>query len=623
MKHLHYLLYLILLSSFASFGQNVYQHFSELNGMEDYNANTNLLYRIYSSNQDSFNYGYSNSVYFFNVINKIDSLFQPDFSYYSEYTGAGARGINSYDFWEKNPRKFIACGYYSGDDPTAFIDKFDNRDMFMSIIGGGRFIRISRQNDSLVYATFNYGQFYRSTTGGNSWDTAGHFNAFSLSPYNDKVLFSADNSMLYKTTDGGLTKHVVDTSNLDAYRSNNLIFYDNDTNYIYSTERYYFQNQLKFRFLVSNNSGETNSWNVMYTSPLQIYLSVDNSVAGSIYLATGRHIYHSSDFGSTFSLIQTFDRSLVGIYKKPASSKLYAATYNTIYELDGSAINIIKQIPIDKEILKFDPLDIGNKWYYKTTQPAKSIVSKEVVKDTLLANQKTFRQIKQQLFDSLSGYISYSYERIDSLTGDVYGWGTDSTEYIMDNLNHNPGDTINASRFNRLGSIVYDSIKTTTLFGLTYETRVYSTLPDPFDHYDYYLAKNIGLSFLHNNLESKLIMSVLKGAVIKGIVYGDTSTVVGITDKYPILPDKYILSQNYPNPFNPTTTIDYSIPKAGQVKLTVYNAIGSKVATILNEYKQPGNYYVQFNASNLASGIYLYRLESGIYSASKKFVLIK
>jgi hypothetical protein len=86
---------------------------------------------------------------------------------------------------------------------------------------------------------------------------------------------------------------------------------------------------------------------------------------------------------------------------------------------------------------------------------------------------------------------------------------------------------------------------------------------------------------------------------------------------------QYSLSQNYPNPFNPSTTINYSLPKSGNVKITVYNAIGSKVATIVNEYKPAGNYSVQFNGSNLASGIYLYRLESGNFSDTKKLVLLK
>jgi flagellar hook assembly protein FlgD len=85
----------------------------------------------------------------------------------------------------------------------------------------------------------------------------------------------------------------------------------------------------------------------------------------------------------------------------------------------------------------------------------------------------------------------------------------------------------------------------------------------------------------------------------------------------------FSLGQNYPNPFNPTTKINYSLPKAGNVKLTVYNAVGSMVATIVNEYKPAGSYSVQFNGTNFASGIYLYRLESGINSAAKKFILMK
>ena len=83
------------------------------------------------------------------------------------------------------------------------------------------------------------------------------------------------------------------------------------------------------------------------------------------------------------------------------------------------------------------------------------------------------------------------------------------------------------------------------------------------------------------------------------------------------------LNQNYPNPFNPTTTINYSLAKEGNVKLTVYKSIGSKVATIVNENKPAGNYTVQFNGRNLPSGIYLYRLESGNYNATKKFILLK
>ncbi len=101
-------------------------------------------------------------------------------------------------------------------------------------------------------------------------------------------------------------------------------------------------------------------------------------------------------------------------------------------------------------------------------------------------------------------------------------------------------------------------------------------------------------------------------------------------------PVKFELSQNYPNPFNPTTTISYSIPSviarspamAGtqsivNVALTVYNALGQKVATLVNKEQAPGNYTVQFDATDLASGVYFYTLHAGKFVATKKMILMK
>jgi hypothetical protein len=90
-----------------------------------------------------------------------------------------------------------------------------------------------------------------------------------------------------------------------------------------------------------------------------------------------------------------------------------------------------------------------------------------------------------------------------------------------------------------------------------------------------------------------------------------------------IVPAKFELSQNFPNPFNPTTEIQYSIPRSGIVTLKVYNMLGQEVTTLVNQQQTAGSYKVDFNASNLASGIYLYKLQAGNYTLTKKMVLLK
>jgi subtilisin-like proprotein convertase family protein len=90
-----------------------------------------------------------------------------------------------------------------------------------------------------------------------------------------------------------------------------------------------------------------------------------------------------------------------------------------------------------------------------------------------------------------------------------------------------------------------------------------------------------------------------------------------------ILPTKFELSQNYPNPFNPTTKINFAIPKQGLVTMKIYDVLGREVRTLINEIKPAGNYTVDFNASELSSGVYFYRVQSGDFSDIKRMILIK
>jgi hypothetical protein len=83
------------------------------------------------------------------------------------------------------------------------------------------------------------------------------------------------------------------------------------------------------------------------------------------------------------------------------------------------------------------------------------------------------------------------------------------------------------------------------------------------------------------------------------------------------------LQQNYPNPFNPSTEISYTIAKAGNVTLKVYNMLGQEVSTLVNGFQAANTYKVNFNASGLSSGAYFYKLSSGNNEMIKKMVLMK
>jgi hypothetical protein len=88
-------------------------------------------------------------------------------------------------------------------------------------------------------------------------------------------------------------------------------------------------------------------------------------------------------------------------------------------------------------------------------------------------------------------------------------------------------------------------------------------------------------------------------------------------------PAKFGLSQNYPNPFNPVTTIKYVVPESGKIRLAVFNPLGEEVATLVDEFKEAGVHRVNFNASGLNSGVYVYQLSAGNFSQIRKMILVK
>lgn len=104
---------------------------------------------------------------------------------------------------------------------------------------------------------------------------------------------------------------------------------------------------------------------------------------------------------------------------------------------------------------------------------------------------------------------------------------------------------------------------------------------------------------------------------------GDKDSPTGVAEAQDNVPTVYSLSQNYPNPFNPTTNIVYTLPKSGAVKVELFNALGQKVRTLVDEFKAAGKYTVTIQAETLPTGVYFYRIKAGDYKQVRKMLLMK
>ncbi|MCX7833825.1 MAG: YCF48-related protein [Ignavibacteria bacterium] len=96
-----------------------------------------------------------------------------------------------------------------------------------------------------------------------------------------------------------------------------------------------------------------------------------------------------------------------------------------------------------------------------------------------------------------------------------------------------------------------------------------------------------------------------------------------VTKKSTEIPKNFVLYQNYPNPFNPTTKISYDIPKSGFVIIKIFDILGREISKLVNSYQEPGNYIIEYDASDLPAGLYFYRLDCDGFTDTKKMIIIK
>jgi hypothetical protein len=210
--------------------------------------------------------------------------------------------------------------------------------------------------------------------------------------------------------------------------------------------------------------------------------------------------------------------------------------------------------------------------------------------------------------------------------------GLPDSEYLIDDLLAEVGDTIWSSRefYDSYFPTIVIEQNTFNKWGLEKPRIIYQHLGLGF--YSHSLTQDIGLDSIGFHFDFGDTWFVLKGCIIDGVLYGDT-TVVSVENETSNFPTEFSLSQNYPNPFNPSTKIKFSVPYVGSrdrvsVQLKIYDVLGNDIATLVNEEKPAGSYQVEFNSrglinQTLPSGIYFYQLRAGEFIQIKKMILIK
>lgn len=282
----------------------------------------------------------------------------------------------------------------------------------------------------------------------------------------------------------------------------------------------------------------------------------------------------------------------------------------------------------DTASVKFFPLNVGDYYSYlyyvhSRYHPPESYLSRAfVTKDTLISD------VKYYFVTGLRDSYSNCWMRTDTITGSLYKYDSANScsfydhEILLDSFSIAKNDTVqNCS----LPFKCTDTSNTNVFNQFNVKRKVFyysSGYPNGWT-YNKTFAKEFGLIYYQRFSGDITFSYTLKGCQINGIIYGDTTS-VGVDNESSFITKNFTLFQNYPNPFNPETIINYKLGIRSFVSLKVYNALGLEVETLVNGNKPAGSYEIEFDGSDLSSGLYFYSLSvDGNIIDTKSMVLLK
>ena len=295
----------------------------------------------------------------------------------------------------------------------------------------------------------------------------------------------------------------------------------------------------------------------------------------------------------------------------------------------------------DTNSAKYFPLKTGNKWFYYVIElgypvPTYSIKALSVLNDTTV-NSRKYYKVKGYPFSNIddTNTVLIRYDSINGLLKQSTMWTHCNNESILFRLSAQIGDSTGECYSGWQYTCL--NISDTFLFNQQTNVKAFGYFVNGHNTASFHhnFIKNIGLHYISRTSTGNQgifgRIGELRGFILNGIVYGDTTSVIGISTISGNVPESFSLSQNYPNPFNPTTNFEFTIPlsrgvsegRGVFVNLTIYDAMGRVVEILHNGELKPGTYKADWNASNFPSGVYFYKLIAVEFSETKKMILIK
>jgi photosystem II stability/assembly factor-like uncharacterized protein len=456
-----------------------------------------------------------------------------------------------------------------------------------------------------LYAGHSTG-IYHSLNSGNTWNKiSNNFSSYSvlnLSCYNNQKLFAGTQyDGVLRSIDNGINWELTDYPSDDNLPIKTIFTLKNGNIYV-SVEA-------GFGYILYKSSDEGLSWHPAIDG-LDAFnvnaLSMDK-ISGNMYIGSDPHgFYLSSDEGTTWVVRNTgLTNTFIQTLSTKMNGDIFAGTYfGGVFRTTNEGMqwqevnngitytNIVSLIvPSNETILAgggafptggnatFRSTNNGDNWHIVLDNPCLSF--------TQIPGGKVFALVKS---DVLEIWVS---------TDEGENWT---------NPNQGPGIFAELLTSNSLGSLLAGNSST-----------VYISVDEGiYWHFLEHLPNNTIIRYLAvDSLNFLYVGSEM------GLYKSKFPVISSLDEDSKIIPDEFMLYQNYPNPFNPKTRISYSIARSDLVQIKLFDIMGTEIKTLINEYLKAGTYEVEFEANDLTSGVYFYRMVSGNYSETKKLILLR